>query len=99
MKYTKEQRLDIGCRIYDGEITRYQAAIEYDINDQTARAYMRMDRDINQLPPKRKCNSNTPMSVTKASSASGPQNLETYENMTREELIQELIRARITEAR
>ncbi len=46
MKYTKEQRLDIGRRIYDGEITRYQAAEEYDINDQTARAYMRMYRDI-----------------------------------------------------
>ena len=54
MKYTKEQRLDIGRRIYNGEITRYQAAEEYDINDQTARAYMRMYRDINQLPPKRK---------------------------------------------
>lgn len=95
MKYTKEQRLDIGRRIYNGEITRYQAAEEYDINDQTARAYMRMYRDINQLPPKRKRNSDTHMSVTKASSSSEPQNLETYENMTREELI----RARITEAR
>lgn len=26
MKYTKEQRLDIGRRIYDGEITKYEAA-------------------------------------------------------------------------
>lgn len=99
MKYTKEQRLDIGRRIYNGEITRYQAAEEYDINDQTARAYMRMYRDINQLPPKRKSNSDTHMSVIKAPVSSEPQNLETYENMTREELIQELIRARITEAR
>ena len=29
MKYTKEERLDIGRRIYDGEITRYQAAEEF----------------------------------------------------------------------
>lgn len=26
MKYTKEERLEIGRQIYDGEITRYQAA-------------------------------------------------------------------------
>ena len=31
MKYTKEQRLDIGRRIYEGEIDRYQAAEEYGI--------------------------------------------------------------------
>ncbi|WP_415945321.1 hypothetical protein, partial [Selenomonas montiformis] len=52
MKYTEEQRLDIGRRIYDGEISRYEAAEEYGINEQTARNYMRMYRDANQLPPK-----------------------------------------------
>ena len=40
MKYTLEQRLDIGRRIYEGEITRFQAAQEYDINDNKARNYM-----------------------------------------------------------
>ena len=28
MKYTLEQRLDIGRRIYEGELTRFQAAEE-----------------------------------------------------------------------
>ena len=37
MKYTKEQRLEIGRRIYDGEITKFEAAEEYGISDQTAR--------------------------------------------------------------
>lgn len=50
MKYTKEQSLDIGRRIYDGEIDCYQAAEEYSINHYTARDYMRLYRDINQLP-------------------------------------------------
>ena len=36
MKYTLEERLDIGRRIYNGEISRYQAAEEYGISDQTA---------------------------------------------------------------
>lgn len=50
MKYTKEQRLDIGRRIYDGEIDCYQAAEEYSINHYTARDYMRLYRDTYQLP-------------------------------------------------
>ena len=45
MKYTKEERLDIGRRIYDSELTRYEAAEEYEISEQTARNYMRLYRD------------------------------------------------------
>ena len=32
MKYTREERLDIGRRIYAGELSRYQAAEEYGIS-------------------------------------------------------------------
>ena len=53
MKYTKEKRLDIGRRIYDGELTRYEAAKEYEISEQTTRNYMRLYRDVNQLPPRK----------------------------------------------
>ena len=42
MKYTAEERLDIGRRIYNDEISRYEAAVQYGISDQTARNYMRM---------------------------------------------------------
>ncbi len=48
MKYTHEERLEIGRRIYTGEISKYQAAAEYEINDQTARNYMRIYRDTIQ---------------------------------------------------
>ena len=54
MKYTLKQRLDIGRRIYEGELTRFQAAEEYGINDNTARNYMWLYRDTNHLPPDRK---------------------------------------------
>ena len=53
MKYTPEERLDIGRQIYDGELSRYEAAEQYGIGEQTARNYMRMYRDANHLPPKR----------------------------------------------
>ena len=94
MKYTKEERLDIGRRIYDGEISRYEAAEQYGINDQTARSYMRMYRDTNKLPPKRGKSSIATPSFQKT-----PVGMEELESMTKEQLIQELVKARITEAR
>lgn len=95
MKYTNQERLDIGQRIYDGEITRYQAAEQYGISEQTARNYMRMYRDANGLPPKRSARN----SIQAPSFGSAPASLEELKAMTKEELIQELVKARITEAR
>lgn len=94
MKYTKEQRLDIGRRIYYSEISRYEAAEEYGISEQTARNYMRMYRDVNRLPPKHGQKSIGALSFKKE-----PVELDELKSMTKEELIQELIKARITEAR
>ncbi len=98
MKYTKEQRLDIGRQIYDGEITKYQAAELYDISVDSARDYMRLYRDANQLVPKHGSKEiQHYRSVRKNQTELN--NLEAYESMTKDELIQELIKARITEAR
>jgi transposase len=95
MKYTKEQRLVIGRRIYDGEIGRYEAAEEYGISDQTARDYMRLYRTLNELPPK-----NSPRSShTVRRAFTTPSSMEEYEALTKEELIHELVKARIVEAR
>ena len=95
MKYTKEERLDIGRRIYDGEVTRFQAADQYGISDQTARDYMRLYRDENHLPPKRAAK----MTIHSPSFRNAPVGMEGLESMTKEQLIQELVKARITEAR
>ncbi len=40
VKYTKEERLDIGRQIYTGELSRYKASEKYGININTARDYM-----------------------------------------------------------
>ena len=98
MKYTKEQRLDIGRRIYDGEIDRYQAAEEYGINEYTARNYMRLYRDAHQLPHIRRTCGNKKM-ISKTSSITNQTNLQEYQDMSKEELIQALIQARIAETR
>ena len=95
MKYTQEERLDIGRRIYEGEITRYQAAEVYGISDQTARDYMRLYRDVNQLPAKR----GKKATVKAPSFQNAPANIDELESMSKEQLIQELVKARIAEAR
>ena len=95
MKYTKEERLDIGRRIYDGEITRYQAADKYGISEYTARTYMRMYRDLNGLAPKNKANN----SLTAIMKAKPSSDLRDFETMTKEELIIELVKSKIAEAR
>lgn len=97
MKYTKQQRLDIGRRIYDGEITRYQASELYNIEESTARNYMRMYRDAHNLPAK---HGRKGISTTVLNHApSLPTNIQAYQSMSKEELILELVKARISEAR
>lgn len=98
MKYTKEQRLDIGRQIYDREITKYQAAEIYDIDVNTARGYMRLYREANHLPEMKpgKSLGQTGSRVTRNTEPSG---LEDYEEMSKEELIRELVKAQIREAR
>lgn len=94
MKYRKEERMEIGRRIYDCEIDRYAAAEEYGISEQTAREYMRLYRKINGLPAKRQKRTVCAPSVKKA-----PAGMDELKGMTKEELIAELVKARITEAR
>ena len=96
MKYTLEDRLDIGRRIYDGEISKYAAAEQFGISVNCARDYMRLYRDTNHLPPK---NTRGPRTPSGAFQQVASQSLESFEAMTKEELIQELVKERITEAR
>ena len=97
MGYTKQERLDIGKRIYNNEISRGEAAEQYGISMETARVYMRLYRDVNQLPPKNR--TRTVGEITKISMHTPASSLSGYESMTREELIKELVEARIREAR
>jgi len=98
MKYTKEERLDIGRRMYYEEINRFQAAEIYGVTPQTARDYMRLYRDENGLPPKKAAH-RTGQAVPTHKVLPKSADLEAYESMTKEELILELVKARIAEAR
>ena len=98
MKYTLEQRLDIGREIYSRSITVNEAAIKYEINNYTAREYMRFYRDKNNLPP---LNQNDPIEISKKQEKKKDQVVDynDLESMTKDELIDEVIKARINTER
>ena len=98
MKYTKEERQEIGRQIYEHELTCRQAAEEYGIHIHTAKRYLKFYRDTNGLQPQRAMLSAERIARAKAT-PSAPEDISDYENMTKEELIRELVLAKINEAR
>lgn len=97
MNYSQEERLDIGRKLYSGEITRGEAAAMYGISIGTARGYMRLYRDINFLPPKNSHHKN--LQLPPAQSSVTPESWEDYKKLSKEEILLELIKTKINEAR
>ena len=97
MKYTREQRLDIARHVYDGELTVEEAAVKYGLNPSSVKGYLRLYRAETGRPPrtrrKKTGNVTQPIDGLKDSS------LKEYESMSKEELIDALVMARINEAR
>lgn len=90
MKYTKEQRLEIGREIYTHKLTLGQAAVVYNINRYTARDYMRLYRDTNNLGPMDEYSEEFKLVQNKKKNK-----YTDLDDMTRDELIDEVIKARV----
>ncbi len=90
MKYTKEERPHIGREIYTHELTIGQAAEKYQINNYTARDYMRLYRDSNNLGPMDDYGEEFKLVQNKKK-----EKYTDLDNMTRDELIDEVIKARV----
>ena len=99
MRYSTKEKLEIGRRVYDGEITRYRAAEEYGVSEATIRNFMRLYRDTNNLQPKFRNGTSQPNNQIPQISVSDNPGMEEYMSMTKEQLITELIRSRIREER
>lgn len=97
MKYTKEQRLDIAKHVYDGELTIAEAAVKYDLNPSSVKGYLRLYRAEMGLPPRSRRKKSK--SITQPVENPKDSSLKDYESMTKEELIDALVMARINEAR
>ena len=96
MKYSKEERLNIGQKICEGLMSCSEAAQSYGISYSTARNYMALYREAQQGSKGSQAQGG---SVALAPKTTPPMDLSDYENMTKEQLIRELVKARVNEAR
>lgn len=94
MKYSKEERLDIGRQIYTGEISKQDAIKKYNISQSCAETYVTNYKRTNGIPVQSHKHSST--SKKKVVSDA---DLEIYQSMSKEELIQELILSKANELR
>ncbi|MBR2555966.1 MAG: hypothetical protein IKE94_13985 [Aeriscardovia sp.] len=97
MKYTKEERLDIGRRIYTQEITYKEAMELYGLSESCAHKYLTDYKRANGIPVMSQTftNKNAPANASQVSDL----DIETYMSMSKEELINELIKAKANELR
>lgn len=93
MKYTREERLAIGKRLHERELKLEQAAVEYGIGTTCAKNYLRLYRQENHLEPAAR------QKQPAKPGRQEPADLQELRSMTKEELIDEVVRARIREAR
>lgn len=93
MKYTLEERLDIGRRLYNREITYQEAMEQYNIGLSTAQKFLTDYKKTNSIPIK------TAITPTFAVNNTSSKDIEAYMNMSKEELINELILAKANELR
>ena len=94
-----EQRVAIGKEIVDGLITPIEAGKKYGISRSAAQKYATDYRRANGLPIR----SHPPVKIesqaVKVKAGASSFDLEDYQSMSKEQLIEELIKSKINEAR
>jgi len=95
----KEQRVLIGQEIVDGLISSKDAAKKYDISLASAQQYATDYKRANGIPLNPCAPKHTGQDSVRVKSSSDIFNLEDYQSMTKEQLIEELIKSKINEAR
>lgn len=97
MKYTRDERIDIGRQVYTHELSHKEAMQKYDIVSSSVDMYVRMYKTENGIPTK----SYIPefKDSTPAPKHNDQFGIEDYMAMSKEELINELILAKANELR
>ena len=106
MKYSKEQRIDIGRQVYTHELSRMEASQKYEVSDSSLDVYVSLYKLASGIQTRNarvairnktdKTDRNEPKPREDTSET---WDIETYRAMSKEELINELIRAKVNEAR
>ena len=97
MKYTKEERIDIGRQVYTHELTHKEAERKYGIAKSSIDRYIQDYKIANGIPIETK--SGNHVSPVPGNKATQSFDIEAYKAMSKEELINELILAKANELR
>ena len=97
MKYTKEQQIDIGRQVYTREISHAEAEKKYGVVKSCIDRYIQEYKIANGIPTKTRSVPREAPVLVKGESLQ--LDIESYKSMSKEELIDELIRAKVNEAR
>lgn len=98
MFYPKEERLDIGGQIYNKIISREEAMEKYNLSFDTTGRYVTEYKKANEIALGRISHRPKKESSIKVTPQTNL-DLEAYQNMTKEELIRELILSKANELR
>ena len=100
MKFSKEERIEIGRKIHESGLSNLNAAKQFGIAEESARRYRIMYEQSQGLEhnssKSRKNSVNTLLTTTPYEPIESPVD---YASMTKEELITELMKVKIREAR
>ena len=95
----KEQRIAIAKEIVDGSLSSREAAEKYGISKSLAAKYATDYRRENGLPVRTSTPRTPEMKAIMLKSSNDSFHLEDYQSMTKDQLIEELIKSKINEAR
>lgn len=100
MKYSKEERIEVGRKIHESGLSNLKAGEVFGISEESARRYRLMyekSQGIERAPRQsRSIAINAEMLITPGEPLSSSDD---YSSMSREELIEELMKSKIREAR
>ena len=100
MKYSKEERQEVGRKIHESGLSNLNAGIMFGISEESARRYRILYEQSQGIKHDssraHKCPVDTAALITPGEPMSSSDD---YSSMTREELIEELMKSKIREAR
>ena len=100
MKYSKEERLEVGRKIHESGLSNLNAGIMFGISEESARRYRILYEQSQGIKHDssraHKCPVDTAALITPGEPMSSSDD---YSSMTRAELIEELMKSKIREAR
>lgn len=100
MKYTMDERIDIGRQVVTQELSRQEAMLKYGIGQTCMSKYIRLYKRSAGIPTSVHLDHQKHSGIAeRASNKAVIPNIEDYMSMSKEELINELIRAKANELR